>query len=83
MTKGHKTRSVAIVGAGPVGALMAVYFANRGWKVHVYETRPGTEQSYFFPQKHSPTPPMTTRNENKAECTYSCTKRSVMNVITD
>ncbi|KAF9387820.1 kynurenine 3-monooxygenase, mitochondrial precursor [Podila verticillata] len=40
MTKELKTRSVAIVGAGPVGALMAVYFANRGWKVHVYETRP-------------------------------------------
>ncbi|KAF8933421.1 hypothetical protein EDD21DRAFT_437499 [Dissophora ornata] len=34
------TRSVAIVGAGPVGALMAVYFANRGWNVHVYESRP-------------------------------------------
>ncbi|KAI1318387.1 kynurenine 3-monooxygenase, mitochondrial precursor [Mortierella claussenii] len=36
----QKTRSVAIVGAGPVGALMAVYCANRGWNVHVYETRP-------------------------------------------
>lgn len=41
MTKAAKTRSVAIVGAGPVGALMAVYLANRGWNVHVYETRPG------------------------------------------
>ena len=41
MTSGSKTRSVAIVGAGPVGALMAVYLANRGWNVHVYETRPG------------------------------------------
>ncbi|GJJ74472.1 kynurenine 3-monooxygenase [Entomortierella parvispora] len=40
MTSGSKTRSVAIVGAGPVGALMAVYLANRGWNVHVYETRP-------------------------------------------
>lgn len=41
MTTAEKTRSVAIVGAGPVGALMAVYLANRGWNVHVYETRPG------------------------------------------
>ncbi|CAO3571101.1 unnamed protein product [Mortierella alpina] len=40
MTTGSKTRSVAIVGAGPVGSLMAVYFANCGWNVHVYETRP-------------------------------------------
>lgn len=42
MTTAEKPRSVAIVGAGPVGALMAVYLANRGWNVHVYETRPGT-----------------------------------------
>ncbi|KAF9362190.1 kynurenine 3-monooxygenase, mitochondrial precursor [Mortierella sp. NVP85] len=34
------TRRVAIVGAGPVGALMAVYCANRGWNVHLYEARP-------------------------------------------
>ncbi|KAG9069004.1 kynurenine 3-monooxygenase, mitochondrial precursor [Linnemannia hyalina] len=40
MTTPEKSRSVAIVGAGPVGALMAVYLANRGWNVHVYETRP-------------------------------------------
>ena len=42
MTTAENPRSVAIVGAGPVGALMAVYLANRGWNVHVYETRPGT-----------------------------------------
>ncbi|KAG0250151.1 kynurenine 3-monooxygenase, mitochondrial precursor [Mortierella polycephala] len=40
MTIETKTRTVAVVGAGPVGALAAVYFANRGWNVHVYETRP-------------------------------------------
>ncbi|KAF9999263.1 kynurenine 3-monooxygenase, mitochondrial precursor [Entomortierella chlamydospora] len=33
-------RNVAIVGAGPVGSLMAVYCANRGWNVHIYESRP-------------------------------------------
>ncbi|KAF8981718.1 kynurenine 3-monooxygenase, mitochondrial precursor [Entomortierella lignicola] len=36
----NDNRNVAIVGAGPVGALMAVYCANRGWNVHLYETRP-------------------------------------------
>ncbi|KAK3831883.1 MAG: hypothetical protein J3R72DRAFT_454636 [Linnemannia gamsii] len=39
-TSENKPRSVAIVGAGPVGALTAVYLANRGWNVHLYETRP-------------------------------------------
>lgn len=39
------TRRVAIVGAGPVGALMAVYCANRGWNVHLYEARPGIQLS--------------------------------------
>ncbi|KAK9470078.1 uncharacterized protein V1510DRAFT_441654 [Dipodascopsis tothii] len=33
-------RAVAIVGAGPVGALAALYFANRGWNVAVYDRRP-------------------------------------------
>ncbi|KAG0211441.1 kynurenine 3-monooxygenase, mitochondrial precursor [Mortierella sp. GBA30] len=40
MSTGSKTRNVAVIGAGPVGTLMAIYFANRGWNVHVYETRP-------------------------------------------
>lgn len=33
--------TVAIVGAGLVGALNAVYFAQRGWHVDLYEFRPG------------------------------------------
>lgn len=33
--------TVAIVGAGLVGALNAVYFAQRGWHVDLYELRPG------------------------------------------
>lgn len=32
---------VGIVGAGLVGALNAIYFAQRGWKVELYELRPG------------------------------------------
>ncbi|KAG0230049.1 kynurenine 3-monooxygenase, mitochondrial precursor [Actinomortierella wolfii] len=36
----YETRTVAIVGAGPVGALAATYFANRGWNVELYEARP-------------------------------------------
>jgi kynurenine 3-monooxygenase len=30
-----------VVGAGPVGALAALYAAKRGWKVEVYELRGG------------------------------------------
>lgn len=32
---------VGIVGGGLVGALNAIYFAQRGWKVELYELRPG------------------------------------------
>lgn len=31
-----------VVGAGPVGALAALYAARRGWDVEVYELRGGT-----------------------------------------
>ena len=34
-----------IVGAGPVGALAALYAANRGWDVEVYELRGGSSSS--------------------------------------
>ena len=34
-------QKVVIVGAGPVGALAALYAANRGDDVHVYELRDG------------------------------------------
>lgn len=36
-----KIATVAIVGGGLVGSLNAIYFANRGWKVDLYELRPG------------------------------------------
>ncbi|KAK9479043.1 hypothetical protein V1514DRAFT_305458 [Lipomyces japonicus] len=32
-------RSVAIIGAGPVGTLAALYFANEGWDVSLYDLR--------------------------------------------
>jgi 2-polyprenyl-6-methoxyphenol hydroxylase-like FAD-dependent oxidoreductase len=34
-------RKVAIVGAGPVGALSALYFSHAGWDVQLFEMRSG------------------------------------------
>lgn len=34
-------RKVVVIGAGPVGALAALYAANRGDEVEVYELRTG------------------------------------------
>ena len=33
--------TVAVVGGGLVGTLNAIYFAQRGWNVNLYEARPG------------------------------------------
>ena len=41
-------QKVVVVGAGPVGALAALYAAKRGDEVHVYELRDGT-LSLLFP----------------------------------
>ena len=41
MAEVSKTQKVLVVGAGPVGALAALYAANRGDDVHVYELRAG------------------------------------------
>ncbi|KAG5456583.1 MAG: hypothetical protein BJ554DRAFT_3642, partial [Olpidium bornovanus] len=38
-------RTVAVVGAGLVGALAAVYLAKRGWAVHLYEARADVRKS--------------------------------------
>lgn len=53
---------VGIVGAGLVGALNAIYFAQRGWKVELYELRPGkyekclcTLLGFFFLTVYFPT----------------------------
>lgn len=34
-------RKTVVVGAGPVGSLAALYAANRGDEVEIYELRPG------------------------------------------
>lgn len=47
MTEVHKAQKVVVVGAGPVGALAALYAANRGDDVHVYELRAG--KTSFLP----------------------------------
>ena len=41
MAEGNKAQKVLVVGAGPVGALAALYAAKRGDEVHVYELRAG------------------------------------------
>ena len=43
-------QKVIVVGAGPVGALAALYAAKRGDDVHVYELRGG--MSTYFSIKH-------------------------------
>lgn len=40
-----KSTKCLIVGAGPVGALAALYAANRGWEVELYELRGGWHSS--------------------------------------
>jgi kynurenine 3-monooxygenase len=35
------TKKLVIVGAGPVGCLVAIALANMGWVVEIYEARPG------------------------------------------
>jgi len=37
----NKATKCLVVGAGPVGALAALYAARRGWEVEVYELRGG------------------------------------------
>lgn len=34
-------KKAIVVGAGPVGALAALYFSHAGWEVEVYELRGG------------------------------------------
>jgi kynurenine 3-monooxygenase len=37
----EKPQKIVVVGAGPVGSLAALYAAQRGHEVEVYELRPG------------------------------------------
>jgi hypothetical protein len=48
MTEDYKRQKTIVVGAGPVGALAALYAAQRGHEVEVYELRSGTFCSYFL-----------------------------------
>ena len=48
MTDNTDKRKVVVIGAGPVGALAALYAAVRGDDVEVYELRGGTLQHFIF-----------------------------------
>ena len=48
-----EVQKVIVVGAGPVGALAALYAGNRGDEVHVYELRDG-EFSFCLFQDNIP-----------------------------
>ena len=39
---------IVVVGAGPVGALAAIYAADRGFEVEVYELRNGNDIIYYL-----------------------------------
>jgi kynurenine 3-monooxygenase len=42
MSEVNKSQKTIVIGAGPVGALAALYAAQRGHDVEVYELRSGT-----------------------------------------
>ena len=42
MGEGDKKQKTIVIGAGPVGALAALYAAQRGHEVEIYELRSGT-----------------------------------------
>ncbi len=45
MASGLKRQKTVVVGAGPVGALAALYAAQRDHDVEIYELRSGTSSS--------------------------------------
>lgn len=48
---------VVVVGAGPVGSLAALYAAQRGYEVEIYELRNGMEFPRYI-KAHSPILPV-------------------------
>ena len=53
----HHRQKIVVVGAGPVGSLAALYAAQRGHDVEIYELRPGITRpspSTEFPQLSRP-----------------------------
>lgn len=55
---------VVVVGAGPVGALAALYAAKRGHQVDVYELREGT---YLFPTQNPENKSQKKKNPNQQQ----------------
>ena len=53
MAEKDQAQKVLVVGAGPVGALAAVYAAERGDDVHVYELRAGKDLFLVYNIPHS------------------------------
>ena len=52
MDESQKIKCV-VIGAGPVGALAALYAARRGWDVEVYDLRGGEHLKYATEQSWS------------------------------
>lgn len=50
-TPEHRKAAV-VVGGGPVACLAAISLAKRGWKVELYEARPGTDALHLLPFTH-------------------------------
>ena len=55
MTQFEKAPKIVVIGAGPVGALAALYAARRGDRVEVYELR-GGKQSFHSCDLYSDRP---------------------------
>jgi hypothetical protein len=51
----EKKQKIVVIGAGPVGSLAALYAANRGEHVEIYELRSGESFSPSTPTRYSPT----------------------------
>ena len=49
MAEHNKSQKTVVVGAGPVGALAALYAAQRGHEVEVYEFRSGASLPWKCP----------------------------------
>ncbi|KAK7055000.1 kynurenine 3-monooxygenase, mitochondrial precursor [Paramarasmius palmivorus] len=47
-TQSSRRKRAVVVGAGPVGCLAAIMLARRGWKVSLYEGRPGARSVLIF-----------------------------------
>ena len=53
MVKESKAQKVLVVGAGPVGALAALYAAERGDDVHVFELRAGKNRCFLHQYRNA------------------------------